>query len=206
MGCLPPLSDVEGKACDDARPCPDQLLCLEKVCRRTAPLGPPNPPELLFEDGFETGLSAWSATGLGRLGRVATPVHAGSNTCRLSSSDGAAQAYGMETVRTQLPVREGLYCVSAWVAHNAQASPVTLSLRRFGGAGGLALLAESPKDAQAKVSPDAGAGYHVARAALAVDALTTSAVVVALQAEASVGATSFIDDVALWVSFDGGCP
>ena len=43
FACIPPRHPVEGKACNDAHPCPDPLFCVEGVCSQQPPPDSGNP-------------------------------------------------------------------------------------------------------------------------------------------------------------------
>lgn len=204
-GCLPPLSSVEGKACDEAHPCPDGLFCVENVCRVDDT--PPTTPTTrqVFGDDCES-MANWTLSGGGRLFVPSTPAYSGAASCRVQASDGPATAFGLES--QAIAVQDGLYCASAFLRQGVVPARATLVLRRYGGPTGTTLVEETPMIPSSTLAADAGLGFQNVRAKLPVELATTSGVKVALSVEARVGASVLFDElvVTLTTGGDGGCP
>ena len=201
--CLPPLSSVEGKACDDAHPCPDALFCVANVCRvEPGTTATPMTRSVLSDDCEAMG--SWTLFGGGRFAAPVTPAHEGSGACRLQASDGQATEFGV--VSRELPVQSGTWCATVAMAQGPVPARATLALRRFGGAGGTTLLEESPL---ATLATDAGTNYRLRSTGFEVDLATTTSVRLAVSVEARVGASVLFDAVQVTQttpSLDGGCP
>lgn len=204
-GCLPPLSAVEGKACDDAHPCPDALFCVANVC--SVDSTPPTTPmtRRVFGDDCES-MANWTLSGGSRLFVPNTPAYAGSSSCRMQASDGPATAFGVES--QALAVQTGLFCASAYLRQGTVPARATLVLRRFGGPAGTTLVEETPMTPASTLAADAGLGFQLVTTRLPVDLATTAGVKVAMSVEARVGASVLFDElvVTLTTHGDGGCP
>lgn len=210
FSCLPPLSAVEGKPCDDAHVCPDALFCVEGLCARELPTttndaGTPVVRQLLRDD-CET-LGNWMLVGGTRLAQATAPVHAGANSCRVSTGDTPGTAVAIESAA--LPVQTGTYCVRAWLAQGLIPSRAVITLRRYGGPLGTTLLEESPMTPANTSLADAGASFRELAASIDADLNDTTGVKVSLTMEALPGVSAYFDELVVMHATpggDAGCP
>jgi hypothetical protein len=202
--CLPPLSGVEGKACDEAHPCPDALFCVANVCSvDDATVNPPAQPRTVFSDDCETAQS-WTVTS-GRFFSNVTPARTGAGACRLQAAEGSATAFGLES--SAIPVQSGTYCARAFLQQGVVPTRTVLTLRRYGGSSGTTLVEESPP---AVFPADAGStAWRAVSSSFVVDLASTAAVKVALSADARAQSSVLFDDLVvtqLPLGSDAGCP
>jgi hypothetical protein len=186
--CLPPLSSVEGTSCDEARPCPDALFCLEGVCRAD---GTRPEVRLVFADDCESaGTSPWVAVnGALREPGLAALV-AGSRACRLSAGEMPAATYSLNA---SLGVRRGTYCVEGSWGQSTTPSPARFFLRRFSDLSASTLVEER---ASSPLLADAGISARRTSTSIAVDDESqTAAVQLVLSVDWRARAAIYFDEV-----------
>lgn len=203
--CLPALSDVEGRACNADKPCPDDLSCFEGACTRTIP----SPmPVTVFEDGCEAGVTNWKGFNNASLAQVRMPVTQGTFACSVAAAE-MATSFGTELERDRVPLRKGRYCATMSLARGNVTPQLVLSLRSHQGTAAAGLLDSSAATDASMLRADAGAGYQTLRAELEVNPGGTpeaTGVSLAVTGPLVPRATFFFDAVRVQVVASGACP
>ncbi len=202
-GCLPPLTSVEGTLCDEARPCPDALFCVDGVCRAD---GTRPEVRLVFADDCESAAttSPWVAVNGALREAGLSGLISGSRACRLSAGEMPAATYSLNT---SLGVRRGTYCVEASWAQTTSPSAARVYLRRFADLGASTLLEERVSN---PLLADAGVAARRAQTSIAVDdEVQTAAVQLVLSVDWRSRAAIVFDEVVVRHAepgADAGCP
>jgi len=204
-GCFPPTVGLEGKACDVTHPCgDDSLACVANVCRSQPVCGlPPNSQNLLLNGAFQEGLARWSAdptevemllnSSLGKQSPPSLELRS-----RLAAGDNYLRVVGDEVT---VPGTAKTLCASAcFQAGDTLPSSVSVLIRGINET--TFADAESPD-----VQLHAAGGWTGASISLAVDNWTkVSPRLVMKKVPGESQPHVFVDDVAVWVAPEGGCP
>lgn len=209
--CLPALSSVEGKRCNDAKQCPDDLFCVEGFCRTTLPAPDAGAPdagpllELLFTDACET-VPMWygkpNSTQLSLVPNV--KADGGAFACKAVAEGVDGVPFGVEL---QLPglVRRGRYCAAVAVGRGPSNEPtprvsLVIETHRMDST----VVTASPP---AIFDPDGGPGFRVSAVEVEADPQLASGVRLRLTGPLSRRATFHFDDLSVnLVGVDGTCP
>lgn len=195
-GCVPPLHEVIGRACDASHPCPDALLCVAGTCQAEAP-----EDVVVFTADFEDGTGGFEPTTGARL-TIGTTPHGAARALKVTPGETAQLPFGAQTLPTAMAVGNGRYCASAWALHGLGDGALALTLRAFGGSGGTTLLAESTAGVARVSTPRA---YQALATGLDVDADVVSAVRLVITSASPIPADFSLDDVRVVRAY-ASCP
>ncbi len=202
-GCLPARHEYVGGACDGQHRCPDALFCVDGLCRVSAGDAGEGVADAGARDnrldngGFEGGTTALSIawTSPNPLDLTGQQARTGGYAARLSMGGPAHHLLATSTFQVTLSGNTGTFCSEAWLLGSGNAT-ATMTLSKT--LGGTVVSAARP-EARAAL----GASWSKVRTRLIVEPDSLD-----LRWEVRVdspGATTLIDDVAVWPSPSGTC-
>ncbi len=208
--CLPIPHALEGRACDDAHPCPGGLFCVAQVCRGepgggTDDGGPDagSPANLVLNGGFEAGLSGWEPNSPAtNIAEETQQVRSGTRAARVWRNPNDNTYYmGIVSSRELILGKPGMtYCATGWVKKQSLTGKITLVLRQIQNGTVLEDSGDLPDSSIAPVDE----AWHRVRARLVFDAPHTY-LTVRLRADTANGTEYYVDDVSVWEDPSGDC-
>jgi hypothetical protein len=212
LACFPPPLELKGKACDADHACRAPLQCLAGRCADPAPiLGPDGGlaecgvptgrANLQPNGGFEEGVAGWTAaSGNIVIESASEPRVAGQRALQLSPQPGSVDGY-LRAVgpREVIPPGANALCARACVIAGAPAPrSAQLTLRAHDGG--------SFADHETNHSPLSAESWTSLTIQFNTAGFSEFSARLALTRDPSVDATLTVDELAVWVSQDGGCP
>ncbi len=197
--CLPVPHEYVGGACDVDHPCPAPLECRADVCQHRTDAGEPRNDggardNRLRDGDFELGNTVFSWHGSNALAVDGQTMRTGFYGARLSGP--GPHVLTSNDLRIDLRGNTGTFCSEAW-ARGQGAASVSLKLRPL--MPPIILSADRP-EAHAALVTTTWTALHT-RIVVQPNALD---LVWELNVEQP-GAATFVDDVTVWPSADGGC-
>lgn len=220
--CFPAAHELVGRACDEAHPCPNALLCVAGTCRASAATPEADagdgggwdaatPPSdagadgggenLLPNGGFEAGLSGWAPSSTESSLELTTgPVRSGASAAHVFTPQSTGSRVGIaldKSVLTNVPAN-ATYCIESWVSRGTVRSNITLIARRYASS-------SSFEDFTGTVLTLPDDGWHRFKGKVVAVAPYTWAVNFRFSVDHVPDAGYFVDDARVWVDADGGC-